>query len=291
MFVENLACGGIAGIVAVSCVFPLDMVKTRLMNQSSNATRTVAYNGVVDCFKKIIQTEGVSGLYRGLPANLVGITPEKAIKLAGNDFFRSLFSKLYFKTKPAAPTDVVKQLPVSLELLAGGCAGAVQVVATNPMEIVKIRMQTSKGVSTIHVLKELGLKGLYKGSAATLSRDIPFSMVYFCLYSRLKHHLSENKQDPSSKISLKAIIPSAIVAGSTAAFFTTPLDVIKTRLQAHGETQLKTIGQVYRHIMQNEGAAALFKGCLPRVLIMSPLFGITLTVYELLQNFLGINKV
>ena len=35
--------------------------------------------------------EGIGALYRGLPANIIGIMPEKTIKLAGNDFFRQQF--------------------------------------------------------------------------------------------------------------------------------------------------------------------------------------------------------
>lgn len=112
-------------------------------------------------------------------------------------------------------------------------------------------------------------------------------MIYFSMYARLKYHLRDEK---TGVISTSAIVPSAILAGSTAAFFTTPLDVIKTRLQAYGGSNEKTIAQTYKHIVTTEGTTALFKGCLPRVLIMSPLFGITLTVYELLQNFLGVKK-
>jgi hypothetical protein len=52
------------------------MVKTRL--QASQGK----YSGPIDCFKKIISQEGgFRALYRGLAPNLIGVTPEKAIKL------------------------------------------------------------------------------------------------------------------------------------------------------------------------------------------------------------------
>lgn len=52
------------------------MVKTRLQ-----ATKGV-YSGPIDCFNKIRLTEGgFRAFYRGLVPNLVGVTPEKAIKL------------------------------------------------------------------------------------------------------------------------------------------------------------------------------------------------------------------
>ena len=56
------------------------------------------YKGPWDCFKTICKEEGAGGLYRwvwskairrrGILANLIGVTPEKAIKLAVNDFVR-----------------------------------------------------------------------------------------------------------------------------------------------------------------------------------------------------------
>lgn len=52
------------------------MIKTRL--QASKGV----YSGPIDCFKTIVRTEGgVRALYRGLVPNLIGVTPEKAIKL------------------------------------------------------------------------------------------------------------------------------------------------------------------------------------------------------------------
>ena len=58
------------------------MVKTRLQASASN------YSGPIDCFRKIISTEGgPRALYRGLTANLIGVSPEKAIKLVSILFF------------------------------------------------------------------------------------------------------------------------------------------------------------------------------------------------------------
>ncbi len=72
--------------------YPIDFVKTRLQNQPYDANgKGTIYSGIVDCFRKSIKSEGVRGLYRGLPAQLIGVAPEKAIKLATNDLLRGLF--------------------------------------------------------------------------------------------------------------------------------------------------------------------------------------------------------
>ena len=42
----------------------------------------------LDCAVKTFRNEGFFGMYRGSAVNLLLITPEKAIKLVGNDFFR-----------------------------------------------------------------------------------------------------------------------------------------------------------------------------------------------------------
>ncbi len=50
------------------------------------------YKNSLDCLVKVIRTEGMFGLYRGLLPQLLGVAPEKAIKLTVNDLLRSLFT-------------------------------------------------------------------------------------------------------------------------------------------------------------------------------------------------------
>jgi hypothetical protein len=45
-----------------------------------------------DCFRTVIAKEGAIGLYRGLVPQLVGVAPEKAIKLTVNDLLRDMFT-------------------------------------------------------------------------------------------------------------------------------------------------------------------------------------------------------
>lgn len=80
--------GGIAGIIGVSCVFPLDLVKTRLQNQQVGPNGERMYKSMFDCFRQTYRAEGYFGMYRGSAVNILLITPEKAIKLAANDYFR-----------------------------------------------------------------------------------------------------------------------------------------------------------------------------------------------------------
>ena len=102
------------------------------------------YNSIADCFKKTFRKEGFFGMYRGSAVNILLITPEKAIKLAANDFFRHKLT-----TKEG-------KLPIHREMIAGGSAGLCQIVVTTPMELLKIQMQDAGRVASegtyLHIL-------------------------------------------------------------------------------------------------------------------------------------------
>merc|ERR1719249_304994 len=146
--------GGIAGIIGVTCVFPLDLVKTRLQNQRVGPNGERMYNSMLDCFKKTYRAEGYFGMYRGSAVNILLITPEKAIKLAANDYFRHRLTTRDGK------------LPVHREMVAGGSAGLCQIVITTPMELLKIQLQSAGRVAAS------GGAAAKKISAMSITREL-----------------------------------------------------------------------------------------------------------------------
>lgn len=296
--------GGIAGIIGVSCVFPLDLVKTRLQNQKLGPDGEKMYTGMRDCFMKTYKAEGYLGMYRGSGVNILLITPEKAIKLAANDFFRNKLTK-------ADGT-----LPVTREMMAGGCAGLCQIVVTTPMELLKIQLQDAgrvaaqlkaAGQSTAHlpkisalsVTRELlatkGIFGLYRGTKATMLRDVSFSMVYFPLFANL-NRLGPRKSPDSQEAVFWWSFVSGCAAGAFSAAAVNPADVVKTRLQllnkGAGDETYNGVLDAFRKILKNEGPSAFFKGAGCRMLVIAPLFGIAQMVYffGIAEALMGIDK-
>ncbi|XP_023694412.1 mitochondrial glutamate carrier 1 [Paramormyrops kingsleyae] len=298
--VAKLINGGVAGLVGVTCVFPIDLAKTRLQNQQGPKV----YSGLLDCLTKTIRAEGYFGIYRGAAVNLTLVTPEKAIKLAANDVFRQKLSK-------------DGNLPLWAEILAGCGAGTCQVVVTTPMEMLKIQLQDAgrlaaqKTVPTgpsvaaqpppprpsatniaLDLLRTRGLIGLYRGAGATLLRDVPFSMIYFPLFANL-NSLGRRKQGCHGDVQERAPFLQSFVAGcaagSVAAVAVTPLDVIKTRLQTLkkgiGEDSYQGLMDCTRRIWSREGPSAFLKGATCRALVIAPLFGIAQGIY-----FLGVGE-
>jgi solute carrier family 25 aspartate/glutamate transporter 12/13 len=144
--------------------------------------------------------------------------------------------------------------------------------------------------SALWIVRNLGLKGLYKGATACLSRDIPFSAIYFPAYAHLKSDVFG--ESPTKKLGVLQLLTAGAIAGMPAAYLTTPFDVIKTRLQVEarkGEQTYTTLRQCARTIYQQEGFKAFFKGGPARILRSSPQFGFTLAGYEVLQGLLPLH--
>lgn len=115
----GFALGSVAGAFGAFMVYPIDLVKTRMQNQRGGANPGQRlYNNSIDCFRKVIRNEGFRGLYSGVLPQLVGVAPEKAIKLTVNDLVRG------------ALTDKEGKIWWGYELVAGGSAGACQVVGS-----------------------------------------------------------------------------------------------------------------------------------------------------------------
>ena len=70
---SKLYAGAMAGIISVCCTYPLDFIRTRLTVQDSVIQKQ--YNGIWDVFQRIVQQEGVRGLYRGISPTLLGVAP------------------------------------------------------------------------------------------------------------------------------------------------------------------------------------------------------------------------
>jgi len=273
---QNFILGCFSGAIGALAVYPIDLVKTRMQNQRAGE---LIYKNSLDCCSKVIKNEGILGLYRGLGPQLLGVSPEKAIKLTMNDFMRGSL-----KNKDGS-------IPLWAEIVSGGLAGMSQVIFTNPIEVIKIRLQIQgEGgfvkQNALSIVKELGGIGLYKGVSACLLRDIPFSMIYFTTYSHIKKDIFQDGVN-DKRLSAFELLLSGALSGIPAAFLVTPADVIKTRLQVQarsGQTTYSGLTDAFTKIIREEGIKALFKGGPARVFRSSPQFGVTLFVYELLQN-------
>ena len=106
------------------------------------------------------------------------------------------------------------------EMISGGLAGLFQIVVTTPMELLKIQLQDAGRVQAqgngarasassiaMNLIRTKGILGLYKGTAATMFRDVTFSVLYFPLFANL------NSLGPKRKDSDESVFWASFLAG------------------------------------------------------------------------------
>lgn len=117
---KGIVAGGITGGIEICITFPTEYVKTQLQLDEKGATKQ--YNGIVDCVKKTVKTNGFFGLYRGLSVLLYGSIPKSAVRFGAFETFKG------YLMEPNG------QLSTSGKLLAGLGAGVAEaILAVTPV--------------------------------------------------------------------------------------------------------------------------------------------------------------
>ncbi|KAK2565052.1 Mitochondrial glutamate carrier 2 [Acropora cervicornis] len=234
----------------------------------------------MDCLWKVAKAEGARGLYKGIGVNLLLINPEKAIKLAVNDqvIITTPMEMLKIQLQMAGTQNLADSpMTPNTTTAVAAASSNVRTFGTKSGTLPKSAAEIAQDV-----LRSKGVRGLYKGLGATLARDVPFSCIYFPLFSFLRLEF-QPVEGPSPPHSLLA----GCVAGMIGSLAVTPMDVVKTRLQvlrnAQGEAAYSGIVDCVQKTYTNEGIMAFYKGAVPRMIVIAPLFGIAQMVY-----FLGV---
>ncbi|CAK9261911.1 unnamed protein product [Sphagnum jensenii] len=159
--------GSCAGISSTVCMYPLELLKTRLTIQPNE------YRGILHALWRIVSEEGVLELYRGLAPSVIGVIPYAGVNYFVYGSLRSLY-------KRCSKTNRVGNIQT---LLIGSLAGAIASMSTFPLEVARKHMQVGalKGrvvyKGTLDALrgiaKERGLKGLYRGLGPSCLKLMP----------------------------------------------------------------------------------------------------------------------
>ncbi|XP_071491774.1 solute carrier family 25 member 16-like [Diadema antillarum] len=196
---NKLLSGSLAGLAAVICTYPLDMIRARLAYQHIGERR---YRGIIHTFRKIYYQEGqFKGLYRGVTPTLLGMIP-----YAGTAFYTYEMTKVFLLTRgppmlskpsPTEPGERVLIIPANL--CVGGVAGAIAQTITYPLDVVRRIMQLGTMVphasnyilqNLMTVYNEQGVRGLYRGLTINYLRAIPAAAVSFTVFEKMKQFLT-----------------------------------------------------------------------------------------------------
>ncbi|GAQ90610.1 mitochondrial substrate carrier family protein [Klebsormidium nitens] len=222
--------GGLAGGFTNATLHPLDTVKTKLQTKGG----TALYTGAWDVVRKVLAKQGIRGFYRGLPAAVVGSIPSSAVYFGTYELGKELLLRL-----PAFANNRLAVPPFAAAV--GNIASSAILV---PKELVKQRLQagvagTAGGVLA-SIVREEGVKGLYRGYSAALLRNVPSNVISFSTFEYLKAGWLAGSGD--AELQPWQSLLSGAVAGMLSAAATTPLDVVKTRLMTEARQAVSRTG-------------------------------------------------
>mmetsp|Transcript_30356 Transcript_30356/g.35346 ORF Transcript_30356/g.35346 Transcript_30356/m.35346 type:complete len:294 (+) Transcript_30356:45-926(+) len=254
-FFISLIAGGAAGTTTDVALFPIDTLKTRL--QSPNG---------------FISAGGFRGIYNGIGAAAIGSAPGAALFFSVYEYMKEFLVNR-------------QQIDPTLGHITAACVGeAAACLVRVPTEVLKQNMQTSSGDHSKSLRQTWNLilrqkdanafgasvlGGLYRGYGITLMREVPFAFIQFPIYERMKLQWTKYQDKQVSPLQ-SAVCGSA--SGAFAAAWTTPLDVIKTRLMLGKDKSgvaYHSAIDVARRVIYQEGWRTLLSGIEPRVIWIS----------------------
>ncbi|BFZ08572.1 hypothetical protein BsWGS_11611 [Bradybaena similaris] len=287
--VKDFIAGGVGGVCCVVAGHPLDTVKVRLQTMPKPAPgQPPLFKGTFDCLMKTVTKEGFFGLYKGMAAPVTGVAPIFAICFLGFGIGKRLQQK-----------DENEVLTYPQLFKAGMLAGVFTTVIMAPGERIKCLLQIQQEASVADrkykgpidcakkIYKEGGIRSVYRGTAATLLRDVPASGMYFTSYEWLQRILTPQGHD-RSEMSIGRTIFAGGMAGIANWAVAIPPDVLKSRLQTapHGAYP-NGVRDVIKHIIKEEGVMSLYKGFTPIMLRAFPANAACFLGYEMSMKFLN----
>ena len=175
---------------------------------------------------------------------------------------------------------------------AGALAGAVGKTVIAPLDRVKVLLQVRGAMATGAVqraaadgsvsralraiVKEEGVRGLWKGNVPQILRVVPYAALQLVGYEEYKR-LLEVKEGEGGKRML-----AGALAGVTATALTYPLDTLRLRLAV--DASAKTISQAAANVARQQGRSGFFHGLVPAVVGIAPYMALELAAFDTMKE-------
>ncbi|XP_054824089.1 folate transporter 1, chloroplastic isoform X1 [Prosopis cineraria] len=299
---ENATAGAVAGFATVAVMHPLDVVRTRFQVNDGRVPLVPSYKNTAHAIFTIARSEGLRGLYAGLLPAVLGST-----------ISWSLYFYFYDKAKQRYARNREEKLSPGYHLASAAEAGTLVCLCTNPVWLVKTRMQLQTPLHQTQpyngiydafktILKEEGLRALYRGLVPSLFLQVSHGAMQFMVYEEFRKMVIDLK---SSESEMRHQNPDMLlnsmdyaVLGATskvaATLISYPFQVLRSRLQ-----QRPSVGGIPRymdswHVVKEtarfEGVRGFYKGITPNLLKNVPASSVTFIVYENVLKLLKLTR-
>ncbi|KAH9905323.1 mitochondrial carrier [Xylariomycetidae sp. FL2044] len=322
----HLVAGGVGGMTAAVLTAPLDVLKTRLQSdfyqaqlRAARATtgqlrlgplRSATYHlsETIQILRDVYRIEGWRALFKGLGPNLVGVVPARAINFYVYGNSKRLYSQ-WLQPRRGVDDPVV-------QLASAVTAGIATGTATNPIWLVKTRLQLDKNNAerkgdvgarryrnafdcVRQVLRTEGPTGFFKGLSASYL-GVTESTLQWVMYEELKRKLREREEKLVASgrertwwdhtVDWTGNFMGAGAAKGIASILTYPHEVARTRLRqapkADGRPKYTGLVQCFKLVWKEEGVLGLYGGLTPHLMRTIPSAAIMFGMYEGIMKLL-----
>lgn len=295
---ENAVAGTVAGLTSVVALHPLDIVRTRFQVHDGRDPLLPKYRSTLNAVLMITRTEGLRGLYAGLVPAVVG-----------SSLSWGMYFFFYNNVKVQNKLWSGEELGAGLHLISAAEAGALVCVLTNPVWLVKTRLQLQAPRHGSHkpysgfmnalrlIVRDEGWCALYKGLGPSLLL-VSHGSLQFMAYEEGRKFVSKLRgrtkveDNGATDTSLKPV--DFVVLGALSKVFATsityPYQVIRARVQQRpssgGIAKYTSSLHAFRETIRYEGVLGLYKGIVPNFLKNVPASSVTFLVYETMLKML-----
>ncbi|KAL7621195.1 Pyrimidine nucleotide transporter, mitochondrial [Parahypoxylon ruwenzoriense] len=321
----HLVAGGVGGMTAAVLTAPLDVLKTRLQSDfyqaqlraareaaghtRLGALRSVTYHlaETMEILRDVHRLEGWRALFKGLGPNLIGVVPARSI-----NFYVYGTGKRAYSQWTGMPAD-----NPAVHLASAVTAGIATGTATNPIWLVKTRLQLDKNNAERkgdvnarryrnswdcirQVMRDEGPRGFFKGLSASYL-GVTESTLQWMMYEELKRQLRQRRERVARSgrektwwdhtVDWTGNFMGAGAAKGLASILTYPHEVARTRLRqapmTDGRPKYTGLVQCFKLVWKEEGFIGLYGGLTPHLMRTIPSAAIMFGMYEGILKILG----
>lgn len=316
----HFVAGGIGGMAGAIITCPFDVVKTRLQSDvfkythnhgvSSKNPLNIFYSSffhfkeTFDIINSFYRQEGPRSLFKGLGPILVGVIPARSINFFTYGITKDACSGLFNNGEE----------DIWVHLFAGATAGWATSTATNPIWMIKTRLQLDKTSDKAmrkykgswnclrSIIRNEGILGLYKGLSASYLGSVE-SVIQWVLYEQMRNIIRQKsieeygniaEEDKTTFIKFKEWCQLSGSAGAAKLFssiITYPHEVLRTRLRQTpvegGKLKYTGLFQSFKIILKEEGLSSMYSGLTPHLMRTVPNSIIMFGTWEIVIRLLS----
>lgn len=273
---QQFISGTSAGVANVLVCAPLDTARTRQQLQGLNRT----YSGILRSLITIYKQEGFKGWYHGINVTLISYPLNW-----------SIYFPLYNLIRKQYKQDLGE---FYANMLGATAAGALSGFVTNPLWLLRVRLQAQSNIhdskyitvlgSLKTIIQEEGVQTLFQGYSASLLGLIHV-MVQFPLYELVKKHVADEHKPPTL---LQMLICSSLpkIAASLVSY---PHELLRARMfncNRNQERRFTSLRELVKLSYRTEGIPGFYAGFMTNLARILPSTFVTLYTYEAVSHLL-----